>query len=95
MPMVNPYTICVISGFCGGVNEIGVLLGFYAASNGIFIPVCCNTEILQFAHTAYLYVYGFIHNVNVVQETYKGDSVDYRVEPEFLSVIYQGAGFRG
>jgi hypothetical protein len=85
----------VISGFRGGVSEIGVLVGFYAASNGRFVSVCCNTKILQFGHTAYLYVYGFLHNIKVVQETYKRDSADYRVEPEILSVIYQDVGFRG
>jgi hypothetical protein len=85
----------VISGSRGGGAEIGVLLSFYAASNDRFVPVCGNTEILQFAHTAYLYFYGFLHNINVVQDTYKGDGVDFRVEPEFLSVIYQDVGFRG
>ena len=85
----------MISGFRGVVNEIDVHLGFYAASNGRFVPVCCNTEILQFAHTAYLNVYGFLNNINVVQETYKGESVDWRIEPEFLSIIYQDVGFRG
>jgi hypothetical protein len=34
----NLYVACMISGFCRGVDENCILLGYYTASSGNFLP---------------------------------------------------------